>query len=157
MASSPIPSWWIEQEKTETVTDSFLGLQNHGGGMKSKDTPWKKSTDKHRQHIKKQRHHFGDKNPYSQSYGFPSSHVQIWELVHKEGWEPQNWCFQLWCWRRLLRASWASKRSNQLILKEINPQDSLEELIWSWSSILWPSDSESWLFGKDPDAGKDWR
>ena len=39
-----------------------------------------------RQRIKMQRHHFADKGPYSQSYGFSSSHVQIWELDHKEGW-----------------------------------------------------------------------
>ena len=64
-----------KREKMETVTDSFLGLQNHGGGMKLKDTPWKKSTDKHRQLIKKQRHHFADKGPYNQSSGFSSSHV----------------------------------------------------------------------------------
>ena len=43
--------------------------------------------------IKKQIHHFADKGLYSQSYGFSSSHVQIWELDHKEGWELKNWCF----------------------------------------------------------------
>ena len=47
----------------------------------------KKHYDKPRQHIKKQRHHFPDKGPYSLSYGFSSSHVQMWELDHKEGWE----------------------------------------------------------------------
>ena len=46
-----------------------------------------------RQHIKKQRHHFAHKGPYCQSYGFSSSHVQMWELDHKEGWAPKNWCF----------------------------------------------------------------
>ena len=91
--------------------------------------PWKKGYLQTRQHIIKQRYYFANNGPLSQSYGYSSSHVQIWELVHKEGWEPQNWCFQLWCWRRLLRASWASKRSNQLILKEINPEYSLEGLM----------------------------
>ena len=47
---------------------------------------WKESYDKPRQHIKKQRHHFADKGPYSQSYGFYSSHVWMWELGHEEGW-----------------------------------------------------------------------
>ena len=55
--------------------------------------PFKKSYDKPRQHIKKQRHYFADKGPSSQGYGFFSSHVRIWELDHKEGWAPRNWCF----------------------------------------------------------------
>ena len=46
------------------------------------------------QHIKKQRHHFANKDPYSQSYGFSSGHAQMWELDHKEGWVPKNWCCQ---------------------------------------------------------------
>ena len=49
--------------------------------------------DKPRQHLEKQRPHFADKGPYSQSYAFSSSHVQMWEQVHKEGWVPKNWCF----------------------------------------------------------------
>ena len=54
----------------------------------------------------------------------------MWELVHKEGWAPNNWCFQLeWCWRRLLRVPWTARRSNQSILKEINPEYSLERLM----------------------------
>ena len=77
--------------------------------------------------IKKQRHHFANNGPYSQSYGFSSSHVQMWELDHKEGWVPKNWCFHL-CWRRLLRVSWTARRSNQSVLKEINPEYSLEGL-----------------------------
>ena len=45
--------------------------------------------------FKKQRHHFADKGPYNQSYGFSSSRVWMWELGHKEGWVPKNWCFQI--------------------------------------------------------------
>ena len=56
--------------------------------------PWKKSYDKPREYIKKQRHYFVDKSPYSQSYGFPSSRVRMWKLDRKEGWVPKNWC--LW-------------------------------------------------------------
>ena len=51
---------------------------------------WKKSYDKPKQHIKKQRHHFADKGPYSQSYGFSSGHVWIWELDYKEAWVLKN-------------------------------------------------------------------
>jgi len=55
--------------------------------------PWKKSYDKPRQHVKKQRHYFVDKGLYSQSYGFSSSHVWMCELDHKNGWVPKNWGF----------------------------------------------------------------
>ena len=56
--------------------------------------PWKKSYDKPRKHIKKQRHHFTNKGPSSQSYDFSRSHVWMWELNHKEIWVPKNWGFQ---------------------------------------------------------------
>ena len=61
--------------------------------------------------------------------------------------------FELWCWRRLLRVPWTARRSNQSILKEINPEYSLE----GEAPILWPPDVKSRLIGKDPDARKDWR
>ena len=104
--------------------------------------------------LKKQKHHFADKDPYSRSYSFSSRHVWMWELDHKEGWALKNWCFQLWCWRRLLRVPWTARRSNQSILKEINPE------YWSTvakaeAPILWPPDAKSWLIVKDPNTGKD--
>ena len=68
------------------------------------------------------------KGPYSQSYGFSSSHVWMSEMNHEEGWALKNWCFELWCWRRLLRVPRTARRSNQSILKEINPEYSLEGL-----------------------------
>ena len=55
--------------------------------------PWKESYDKPRQYIKKQRHHFANKGLYSQSYGFSSNHVLIWELELKESSTLKNWCF----------------------------------------------------------------
>ena len=75
------------------------------------------------------RTYFADKGPYSQSYGFFGSHVWIWELDHKKGWAPKNWCFELWCWRRFLRVPWTVRGSNQSILKEISPEYSLKELM----------------------------
>ena len=57
--------------------------------------PWKESYNKPRQHIKKQRHNFVDKGPYSQSYGFSTGHVWMWELDHKEARALNNWCL-LW-------------------------------------------------------------
>ena len=62
--------------------------------------------------------------------------------------------FELWCWRRLLRVPWTARISNQLILKEISPEYSLEG---AEAPILWPPDTKSWLTRKDRDPGKDWR
>ena len=80
----------------------FLGLQKSLQmvtiALKLKHTPWKKSYEQPRQRIKKQRHYFANKVPssssnHSQSYGFSSSHVWMWELHHEESWSPKNWCF----------------------------------------------------------------
>ena len=89
MACSPITSWQTEGEKVETVTDVFSWalklLRMVTVAMKWKDAaPWKKSYDKPRHCIKKQKYHFADKVSYTQSYGFSSRHVQMWELDHKD-------------------------------------------------------------------------
>ena len=76
-----------------------------------------------------QRHYFTNKDPSSQSYGFFSSHVWMWELDHKEGWAPKNWCFQIVVLEKTLESPWAARRSNQSILKEISPEYSLEGLM----------------------------
>ena len=65
----------------------------------------------------------------SQSYGFSSSHVWIWELDYKKSWAPKNWCFWTALWRRLLSVPWTERRSNQSILKEISPGCSLEGMM----------------------------
>ena len=62
-------------------------------------------------------------------YDFSSGHVWMWEWDCEEGWAPKNWCFELWCWRRLLRVPWTARRSNQSILKEISSGCSLEGLM----------------------------
>ena len=100
MASGTITSWQIDGETMETVRDYFLGLQSHCGRWlqpwnEKMLAPWKKSCYKHSQHFKRQRHHFADKSPSTQSYDFFGSHVWMWELDHKEGWVPKNWCFEL--------------------------------------------------------------
>ena len=59
--------------------------------------PWKESYDKHRQGIKNQRHHFANKDTNSQSYGFSGSHIQMWELDHKEAEGQRIYAFKLWC------------------------------------------------------------
>ena len=115
------------------------------------------SDDQPRQHIKRRRHHFANKGPSSQGYGFSGSHVWMWELGHKEGWEPKNWYFLTVVWRRLLRVPWTARN------KPVNPKGNQ-----SWifigrteaeaeTTILCSPDGKNWLTGKDPDAGKDWR
>ena len=108
--------------------------------------------------IEKQRHHLADKGSYNQSYGFSSSHVWMWELVHKEGWVPKNWCFRIVVLEKPLESP--------LDCKEIQSVHSKGDQPWVFigrtdaeaeTPILWSLDEKSWLFGKDPDAGKDWR
>ena len=79
--------------------------------------------------ILKSRHYFANKGVSSKSYGFSSSHVQMWELDYKESWVWRIDAFELWCWRRLLKVPWTARRSNQSILKEISPGWSLEGLM----------------------------
>ena len=117
MAYGPITSRQIDGEIMETVIDFiFFGLQNH--------CRWWLQP---REHVKKQRCYFADKGPSSQSYGFSSSQLWMWELDHKEHWRTD--AFELWSWRRLLRVPWTARRSNKSILKEISPEYSLEGLM----------------------------
>ena len=111
----------------------FFGLQNHCRWWlqplnEKMLTPWKESYDQLRQHIKKQRHHFVNKGPSVQDYGFPVV------MYGCEGWTVKKTerrridAFELWCWRRLLRVPWTARRSNQFILK-ISPGCSLEGMM----------------------------
>ena len=86
------------------------------------------------------------KGPYSQSYGFSSSHVQMWELYHKEGWALKNWCLCTVVLEKTLESPWTARRSNQSILKKISPEYSLEGLMLKWKlqyfgPLMWRTDS----------------
>ena len=115
-------------------------------------------SDKSRQHIKKLRHRFADKGPYIQSYGFFHSHVQTWELDHKEGWAPKNWCLQTVVLEKTLESPLGSK-----VLKPVNPKGNQPCIFTERTNaeaeapLLWRLDAKSRLTGKDPDAGKDWK
>ena len=120
--------------------------------------PWRKNYDQPRQHIKKQRHYFANKGPSSQSYGFSSSHVRMWDLDYEESWVPKNWCF----WTAVLEKILES----HLACKEIQPVHSKGNQSWIFirrtdaeteTPILWSPDVKKFLIWKDPDAGKDWR
>ena len=99
-----------------------------------------------------------DKGPNSQSYGFSSSHVWIWELVNKKGWALKNWCF----WTVMLEKTLESPLDCKEI-KSVHPKGN-QSLIFIGRTdaeaevpILWPPAVKNWFIGKDPDAGKDWR
>ena len=121
-------------------------------------TPWKKSYDQHRQHIKKQRHYFANRGPSSQVYGFSSSHVWMWKLDYKESWVPKNWCF----WTVVLEKTLESP----LNCEEIQPVHPKGNQSWmlivssdveAETPVLWPPTTKSWLILRYPDAGKDWK
>ena len=140
----------------------FLGLQNHCRWWlqpwnKKTLAPWKKSCDKTRQHIKKQRHYFTDKGLSSQSYGFSSSHVWMWELDHKESWALKNWGF----WTVVLEKTLESP----LDCEDIQPVNPKGNQSWIFigrtdADVETANILATWckeLTGKDPDAEKDWR
>ena len=129
----------------------FLGSKITADGDCSHEimmlAPWKQSYDQPRQHIKKQRHYFTNKIPSTRSYGFSSSHYECesWTINKAEHWRID--AFELWCWRRLLRVPWPSRKSNQWILKEISPECSLEGLMLKlklqyFGHLMWKAD---WL------------
>ena len=137
----------------------FLGRQNHCGQWlqlwKWKVfTPWKKSYDKPRQCIKKQRHHFADKGLSSQSYGFNSSNVQ---LDHKEGWVPQNWCFQIVVLEKTLVSSFDIMDIKPVNTKGNQPWIFIGRTEAKLKLPICPLDGKSRLIRTNPDAGKDWR
>ena len=135
MASSPIASWQIDGETMETETDFiFLGSKITADSDCSREikktlAPWKKSYEKPRQHIKKQRHYFTNKSLSVKAMVFPvvMYGCESWTIKKAECQRIDG--FELWCWRRLLRVSWTARRYKKSILKEISPEYSLEGLM----------------------------
>ena len=149
MAYDPIPSWQRWENNGHSDRLYFGGLQNHcrwwlqPWNIKTLAS-WEKSYDQHRQHIKKQRHYFPNKGLFSQSYGFSSSHVWMWQLDYKECWVPKNWCF----WTMVLEKT----RESSLDCKEIQPVHSKGNQSWIFigrtdaeaeTPILWPPDAKN--------------
>ena len=133
----------------------FWGLQNHWRWWLQPWNlkllaPWKKSYGQPRKHIKKQRHYFANKGPSSQSYGFSSGHVWMWDLDYKESWAPKNWCF----WTMVLEKT----LEIPLDCKEIQPVHPKGNQSWIFigrtdaeaeTTILGPPDVKNWVIGKD--------
>ena len=114
--------------------------------------------DQPRQHIKKQRHYFANKGSSSQSYGFSSSHVWMWELDYKESWVPKNWYFSTVVLEKTLESPWECKE-----IQLVHPKGNQSWILTGGTHaeaetlILWPPDAKNWLTAKDPDTGKDQR
>ena len=107
-------------------------------------TPWKESYDQPRQHIQKQRHYCAIKCLSGQAIVFPvvMYGCESWTIRKAECWRID--AFELWCWRRLLKVPWTTRRSNQSILKEISPEYSLEGLMLKlqhFGHLMWRTDS----------------
>ena len=149
-------SWMVQRRNISKSLQALFSwapksLQTVTAAMKWKDAcSLGESYDKPRQHIKKQRHHFTYKGLSSQSYGFWSSHVWMWELDYKESWVPKNWCF----WTVVLEKTLESPLDCKEI-KSVNPKGNQ-----SWifirrtdaeaaAPILWPPEAKSWLIRKD--------
>ena len=133
-------------------------LQTVTAAMKLKFLPPGRKAMVNPDSILKSRHYFTNKGPSSQSYGFSSSHVWMWELDYKESWAPKNWCF----WTEMLEKTLESP----LHCKEIQLVNHKGNRSWIFTRrtdaeaetlVLWPPDAKNRLNGKDPDAGKDWR
>ena len=107
---------------------------------------WKESYDNPRQHIKKQRHYFVNKGPFSQGYGFSSAHVWMWELDCEESWVPKNWCFWTVVLKKTLESPLDCKEIKPVNPKEISPEYSLEGLMLKlklqyFGHLMWRVDS----------------
>ena len=118
---------------------------------------WRKSYNKPRQYVKKQRRYFANKGLSSQNYDFSSSHVWMWELNYKEGWVLKNWCFWTVVLEKIIESPLDIK------IKPVNPKGNQ---LWIFigrtdaeaeAPILWPPDAKNLLIKKDPSVGKDWR
>ena len=161
MASGPITSGKIEEEKVEAVTD-FIFL----GSKITVDSDWshehllleRKAMTNIDSMLKKQRHHFANKSPYSQGNGLSRSHTWIWELDHKEGRALKNWCFRTLVLEKTVESPLDCKE-----IKLVHPKGNQPWLfigrtdVEAEAPILWPTDAKNLFTRKEPDAWKDWK
>ena len=144
LAYGPITSCKLDGETRETVTD-FTADSDCSHEIKRCLLLWKEAMT-NLDRVLKSRCYFSNKGPYSQSYGFSSSHAWMWELDHKKGWVPKNWCF----WTVVLEKALESP----LDIKPVNPKEN-QSWIFIGSThakapILWPPDVKNWLIWKRP-------
>ena len=146
MASSPMTSWQIDGKTVQTVSDFILegskitvdGDCSHE--IKRRLLLGRKAMTNLDSILKSRDITLPTKIHYSQSYGFSSSRVQMWELDHKEGWVPTNWCFWTVMLEKILKSPLDCK------IKSVNPKGILN-IHWkdgaeSEAPIVWPADAE---------------
>ena len=137
----------------------LIGLQNHVDGDYSHEIRrWLllgRKAMTNIQCVEKQTHYSVDKCPYSQGYGLPSGHVQLWDLDRKEDRHQRTNAFKLQWWRRLLKVPWTARRSNQSMLRENQPEYSLGGLMLKLTlqclgHLMWTDSSleKSLMLGK---------
>ena len=163
MTPHPITSWQIEGEKMETVIDSiFLGSRITVDGDCSNEIERRllfarKAMTNLDSILESRDITLLIKVHIVKAMVFPvvMYGCERWTIKKAEHWRID--AFKLWYWKKCSRVSWTARRSNQSILKEINPEYSLEGLILKLKlTILWPPDAKNWLIRKDLDTGKDW-
>ena len=159
MASGPITSWQIDGERMEIVTDFiFLGSKVTADGDCSHEIKrhlllGRKAMTKLNCILKSR-----DKGLNSQSYGFSSCHVWIWELDHKDDWVPKNLCF----WTMMLEKTLESPLDSTAI-KTVNPKENQSWIFTGRTDtedeapVPWSPDVKNWLIRKNADARKEWR
>ena len=108
-------------------------------------------------HFFKWRHNFAENVQYNQSYDFSSCHVWMWQLHHKEWWVMNNWQFWTVVLDKNLESPLHCKEIHPVMLKEINPEYSLEGQMLIWTSNTLANWFEVLTHKKDPVTGKDWR
>ena len=160
ITSGPITSWQIDGETMETVTDFIFLCSNitaDGDGsheIKKRLLLGRKAMTKLDSILESRDITLPTKVHLVKAVVFPVVMYGCESWTIKKAECRRIDAFELWCWRRLLRVPWTARISNQLILKEISPEYSLEG---AEAPILWPPDTKSWLTRKDRDPGKDWR
>ena len=161
MTSSPITSWQTDWEKVETVTDFiFLGSKitvdgDYSHKIKRCLLLRRKAMTNLYSILKSRDITLLTKVHIVKTMVFPVI------MYRSESWTVNKAecrgidTFELWCWRRLLRVPWTARKSNQSIIKEINPENSLEGLLLKLKLQYFATNMKSQLIEKDPDAGKD--
>ena len=162
MASGPITSWQVDKETVKTVMEFILwgskSLKMVTSAMKLRHLLLGGKAMTNLDSILKSRHYFANKGPSSQSFGFSSSRVWMWELDYKESWAWKNWCSWTVVFEKTLESPLDCKE-----IPSVHPKGNQ-----SWifigrtdaeaeTSTLWPTDAKNLLIWKDPDAWKDWR
>ena len=154
MASSPITSWKIHGETGNSDTLYFGGSKITANSDCSQEIKrclllGRKAMTNLDSILKSRDSTLPTKVRIVKAVVFPVVMYGCESWTIKKAKHQKTDAFEPWCWRRLLRVPWTARRSNQLILMEINPEYSLEDWCWSWSSNIWPSDAKSQLTGKD--------